>query len=126
MAAGDIKYIYSVFIKDATNKTNTAVAVGEVVKYDTDGYAPAVSGNTGPFAVALDAASATGQSTIRVLRKGVVEVGKDTGTLLENTYVVPGASGKVKARTNEGFDEVVGVVYESAASNDATVTIILG
>ncbi|MBS7651493.1 MAG: hypothetical protein QXK96_05875 [Candidatus Bathyarchaeia archaeon] len=105
MAAGDIYKEFGMKVSRYILKTNTGCVKGDVLAYDTDGWAPAdadaTSGNKGPFAVALETVTAPGagnQAACKVLEEGVVEVNKVTGAIVKGGWVALSTTpGKVKA-----------------------------
>ncbi|MGQ9543691.1 MAG: capsid cement protein [Candidatus Bathyarchaeia archaeon] len=149
MAAGDICKEFGLKTAKYTLKTNTGVTKGDVLAYDTDGWAPAdadaSTGNKGPFTVALETVAAPGegkQATCKVLEEGVVEVNKVTGAIAKGQWVaLSTTAGKVEAYSvldapatyteaamQAELDKIerrVGRCEESAASNDTTVKIRL-
>jgi len=68
---------------DAQSKTNTAVNVGDICFFSTDGFAPAAAASPAPYSVLVSpsvAAVAATQHDIRVLVRGNVTVNKVAGT----------------------------------------------
>jgi len=152
MAAGDVIQEFAYRKRKVKLKTTTGCTKGDVLSYDTDGYAPVayVPGTgipgtgIGPYFVALQtvAAPASGQSEVEVLEEGVVEVNKVTGAIADGAWVVLSTTaGKVTAFTNadvgatyaedtiqdaiEMIYRRVGRAYGAAASADTTVKIRL-
>lgn len=150
MAGGDVKWTYGLFAIKALSKTNTAITKGDVVYFDTDGWAPAVQGAgpgaTGSYGVMISAtvaAVAGVQSDITVLLRGEVEINKITGALSQGEPVgLSATSGSVgswsiadvgaspsQTSINDAITdatEKVGTVLEDAASGDATVKTLVG
>jgi len=152
MAAGDILQEFAFRKTKATLKTTTGCTKGDVLAYDTDGYAPvayvpgaAIPGTgIGPYFVGLQtvAAPGAGQSEVEALEEGVVEVNKVAGALAKGAWVVLSTTaGKVGAFTNadvgaayaedtiqdaiEMIYRRVGRVHKAAAAGDTTVIIRL-
>jgi len=152
MAAGDVIQEFAYRKRKVKLKTTTGCTKGDVLAYDTDGYAPVayvpgtgVPGTgIGPYLVALQtvAAPGSGQSEVEVLEEGVVEVNKVTGAIADGAWVVLSTTaGKVTAFTNadvgatyaedtiqdaiEMIYRRVGRAYGAAASGDTTVKIRL-
>lgn len=149
MAAGDIYKEFGMKVTKYVLKTNTGCVKGDVLAYDTDGWAPAdadaTSGNKGPFAVALETVTAPGagkQAVCKVLEEGVVEVNKVTGAIVKGAWVALSTTvGKVKAYSAldapatyteaamqaelDKLEQRVGRCEESAGNDAATVKIRL-
>jgi len=152
MAAGDIIQEFAFRKRKVTLKTTTGCTKGDVLAYDTDGYAPVayvpgtgVPGTgIGPYFVALETVTAptSGQSEVEVLEEGVVVVNKVTGAIVDGAWaVLSTTAGKVTAFSNadvgatyaedtiqdaiEMIYRRVGRAYGAAASADTTVKIRL-
>jgi hypothetical protein len=148
MAAGDIIQEFGFRKRTVKLKTGTGCAKGDVLAWDTDGYAPAdadaAGANIGPFFVALETVVGKEgvQEEVQVLEEGVVEVAKVTGAINDGDWVgLSTTAGKVTAFSKPDapasyseagmqaeLDKVfkrVGRAYGSAASADATVKIRL-
>jgi len=152
MAAGDVIQEFAFRKRKVTLKTTTGCTKGDVLAYDTDGYAPVayVPGTgipgtgIGPYFVALETVTAptSGQSEVEVLEEGVVVVNKVTGAIVDGAWVILSTTaGKVTAFSNadvgatyaedtiqdaiEMIYRRVGRAYGAAASGDTTVKIRL-
>lgn len=153
MAVGDVLQEFAFRKRKVKLKTTTGCTKGDVLAYDTDGYAPVayVAGASipgtgiGPYMVALQtvAAPASGQSEVEVLEEGCVEVGKITGVAIPDGawVVLSTTAGKVTVFTNadvgaayaedtiqdaiEMIYRTVGRGYGAAASADTSVKIRL-
>lgn len=80
-AAGDIIKTADMVIDEGLCKTDVALVIGDVVAFDTDGWAQAGATSKGPFGVNLTTvAVSSGQVAIRVLRRGVVVINKDNSS----------------------------------------------
>ena len=142
MAAGDIVQEFGFRKRTVKLKSQTGCTKGDVLAWDTDGYAPATG--VGPYFVALETVSApaSGQATVEVLEEGVVEVGKVAGAINDGDWVgISSTAGKVtafarpdapstysEAGMQAELDKIfkrVGRAYGSAGANDATVKIRL-
>jgi len=101
-AAGDIiRTVPFVVIKGVT-KTNTAIEKGQLLAFDTDGWAPANNSHTGPFGVALNDQSAEAgvQKEAHVMLHGQVRIQKVTGAISQGQGIMPSATdGKVTVWT---------------------------
>ena len=133
MTKGDIMTETGLVVIKGKSKTNTAIAKGDVVVLDTDGWAGVTSGTPGPFGVCLDdvAAVAGTQFDIRVAIRGRFEVTKPAGALIQGQPVKGDSTGAVELAVLTGMapDElmlVVGTVIDDAANADTTVVIELG
>ncbi len=150
MAAGDIIKEFDMLVVNLTLKTVTGTTKGDVLAFDTDGYAAALRtagpGGVGkaPFYVALETVTApgSGQKTIRALARGAITVKKITGAINQgakvrvgttagqvSAYAAPDApsayaEGTVQAELDK-IDEVVGTALKAAASGDTTMDILL-
>jgi len=92
MGVGDIKGEEAI-VQELT--AGTAVAKGEVVHLESDGkWDPVTAGDTGKFAVAIDAAAADG-ATFRAVVWGRVEVTATAATIAAWQNVVAGSTGKI-------------------------------
>jgi len=152
MALGDVFLEFGFKKTKVKLKTTTGCTKGDVLAFDTDGWAPvayvagaAIPGTgIGPYYVALQtvAAPGSGQSEVEVLEEGVVEVGKVTGALKQGQWVVLSTTAaKVGAFVNadvgaayaedtiqdaiEMIYRLVGRVHRDAASGDTSVVIRL-
>jgi hypothetical protein len=144
MAAGDIVKEFGMLVRRVKMKTGAGCAKGDVLAWDTDGYAPATAASLGPFLVALETvAGASGvQKEVLALEEGVVEVGKDSSEIRDGAWVAPSSSaGKVtafappdapssysEANMQAELDKVfkrIGRAHGPAGANDATVKIRL-
>lgn len=98
MAVGDLKGTNPIIIKVTAG---AAATVGQVVHLeDDDGYwDPVVAGDTGKFGVALDAATAEGDS-IRVLVWGAVEVKATAAAIAKGAHVIAGSTGLIAQAEN--------------------------
>jgi hypothetical protein len=110
---------------DSLSNTNTAVNVGDVCVYDTDGFAPAVALSEAPFAVMVSpsvAAVAATQHPIRVLIRGNVTVNKVAGTALQQgkTATTTATAGSAGSGGNP-----IGMVTTGALAADLAVSILL-
>jgi hypothetical protein len=126
MAVGDVKgedyeIIYVVF--------GSAVAIGQVVHIEADGYWDAVvDGDKGKFGVALDAG--TVGTSGRVLIRGKVEVKATAAAIAKGELVMAGYTTGVEdglvAKTDHGaVGENVGTAMEAAIAS-ANLTIYVG
>jgi hypothetical protein len=145
MPVGDAIQEFGFLRRKVKLKTNTGVSKGDVLAWDTDGYAAATNASLGPFYVAAETVAAPGegkQAECHVYEEGVVVVGKVAGAIHEGDWVgVSSTAGKVtayakpdapasyaEATVQAELDKVfkrVGRAYGSAAVNDTTVTIRL-
>lgn len=127
--AGDIDHTYALLVIDAVTKTNTAVTKGDVVGFDTDGWAPAAqAAGPGPtmggvFGVSLDTeeAVAATQKAIRVMLKGAIYITKTTGTAIEVGEAV-GLTATAGA-VNKWTIADVGATPDQASINDAIADV---
>ena len=107
MAAGDRIQSSNDRVVSQLTKTNTAITKGQVLCFDTDGYAPATitlraaaTGYLYKLMVALEtkAAVAATQVAFKGLEDGVVEITKVAGTIGKGQYVaVSATAGSVQA-----------------------------
>jgi hypothetical protein len=150
LAAGDIVKTFRFRKETLTLKTTTGADKGQVLVYDTDGFAPATQAlMAGPLSalykkyVVIDqdvAAPASGQAQAGVLAEGVVGIQKVTGALKKGQIVgLTTTAGKVGGWADPDapatYDEAglqaeldkeqykVGEVYEDAASGDTFVDV---
>jgi len=92
-AQGDIIRTFAVLIIKGLCKTNDAEVVGNMVAYDTDGWASATNAHEGPFGVCMTAITITsGQVAMEIMVKGAVRVFKKTGAAIENGQGVMASS----------------------------------
>ena len=146
--AGDVIQEFSHRKRTVKLKTTTGCTKGQVLAYDTDGYAPAdadaASANIGPFYVATKtvAAPASGQADAEVLEEGVIILDKVTGAIADGDWVglsttpgkvtsfsKPDAPGSYAEATMQAeLDKIfkrIGRAYGAAATNDTTVKVRL-
>ncbi len=139
MGAGDVNFTSGLFAIDVLSQTNVAVNRGDVVQFNTDGWAQAViaTGVGKPFGIWISAsvtATAATQKAGTVLLRGVAEVTKVTGALDQGDGVmITATDGEVGILVSAGAsytaDEAmgfVGTVVVAALSGDATVKALLG
>ena len=145
MTKGDVMKTGELVADEQLSKTNTALAVGDIVAFDTDGWAPITATVKGPYGVNLTAVTAAGgiQYPIAVVRRGLVEVGKVTGNdIVQGQRVAAAAGGEVDlwvspdwpAAFNEAqcqaeidkLELIVGVAYEDILSAGTSIIIRLG
>jgi hypothetical protein len=150
LVAGDVVKTFRFRKETITLKTTTGCTKGQLLCYDTDGWAPATQALlAGPLSamykkyVALEtvAAPGSGQSVAGVLAEGVVGVSKVSGALVKGQRVsATSTAGSVGAKVGPdapaSYDEA-GLqaeldkldfgdweVLEDAASGDAFVNVI--
>jgi len=127
MALGDIVVAGQapmLILTPADAKVGVDVAIGDVVKYDTDGWQVAAAADVaGQLAVALDAVViADTDRTMRVLLIGTVVVKKTAGAAIAGGQAVEaGATGAVIAWG--GINAIVGLCTEPALLADTVVEI---
>ena len=91
MASGDLK---SEDCKVITVTAGATTVIGDFVHMESDGkWDPVTTGDTGKFAVALDAAVDTG--TMRICIWGPVEVKATAAAIAKGAYVIAGTTGFV-------------------------------
>lgn len=125
MAAGDIK---GDLVEVTTVTFGATVAIGDLVHLESDGkWDPVATGDTGKFAVALDAGGDT--ETGRVILFGKVEVANGSTTAIpKGATVQPYTGGTVmlsSAPSTTSIVAVAGTAMEAIAGS-ATGTIFLG
>ena len=151
MAAGDIIREFGMGRIKVKLKTTTGCTKGQLLYYDTDGYAPATQAIVNAsltadykFLVALETvtAPASGQSEVHALAEGVVEILKVTGAIVQGQFVgATTTAGQVgalakpdapasyaEATAQAEFDKLqyaAGYAVAAAASGDATVKVRL-
>jgi len=145
--AGDINKTFEYLVVKTTSKTNTAVTRGQVLAFDTDGFAPCSAGDQGPFRVCLETKAAGGagvQTEFPALVYGVVSVTANGAATNINVgdYVVSDDNGAVKAfvapdvgatPTQASINaalldllEIVGQANQAATTDGAVIQIFLG
>lgn len=152
MAAGDVVKTWRFRKETITLKTTTGATKGQVLVWDTDGYAPSTQALlAGPLAalykkyVVIDhdvVAPTSGHAEASVLAEGLVGIQKVSGALVKGQKVgVTSTAGKVGAQAgpdapatvNEANVQTmmdtlqyeVGEVLEDAASGDTFANVIL-
>lgn len=147
MTGGDIDFTYALFVLDGLNETDQAIALGQLIEFNSDGWDIAsakATGASGPFGVALDVIPVTsGQIQLRVLVRGVVEILKVSGALSQGqgvmptstagsvgAWAIPSVSGtpsdaEIEAAITAAIEKT-GMVVEDAASGDAAVKTLFG
>lgn len=114
MAAGDIKGEEAV-VKELT--AGAEVTKGQLVHLEADGkWDPTADGDTGKFAVAIEAASAADE-TFRAVVWGRVEVTATASAISDGALLMAGASGAVAAADFTNPGEVAGAAMEAFASS---------
>jgi hypothetical protein len=130
MAVGEItRDGYPYLILNGLTKTNTAVATGAVVFYDTDGWGPSGSDGVGPHGIAMNTQTATAvtQKQLSVMVQGCVMAKKTAGAALAQGQAVKtdGTSLVVVVETTNNSQMVVGVVLSAALSAATEVEILI-
>lgn len=107
MAAGDVVKTFRFRKETIASKTNTTVTKGDLLAYDTDGFAPATqtilkADRATPFkkfvATATVAAVVDTQNALDVLAEGVIGISKVSGALDKGQLVgATATAGKVGA-----------------------------
>lgn len=153
MAAGDVVKTFRFRKETVASKTNTTVTKGDILAYDTDGWAPgtqalAVADRTKAFKKYVATATVAGvvdtQNNLDVIAEGVVGISKVSGALDKGQVVgLTSTAGKVGAWTppvtpNSAYcattmqaqlDKLlyaVGEVLADAENSDAFVNTVLG
>ncbi len=138
MTAGDRVQSYLDREIMVTTKTNTAITKGDVLCYDTDGYAGATialwcANKVWPLVVALEtkAAVAATQYSIHALRRGVVEINAlatvpITKNMLVQISTTAGKIGKMCPLATWTSDAllVVGEAHAAKASLGTTCVVV--
>jgi hypothetical protein len=150
LAAGDVVKTFRFRKETMTLKTTTGCTKGQLLCYDTDGWAPATQTLlAGPLSamykkyVALEtvAAPGTGQSEVSALAEGIVGILKVAGALVKGQRVSASATaGSVGAKVGPDAPATVNEanvqtmmdtlnfgdweVLDDAASGDAFVNVI--
>lgn len=102
-----------------------AVAKGQLVHLEADGkWDPVAADDVGPFAVALEAASAD-TVQFRACVYGEVEVTASAAAIGLCAWVEAGGAGIVRAAAHGAVGEVAGMAMEAFASG-GTQTIFVG
>jgi hypothetical protein len=140
---GEIIHEFDQFVREVTLKTTTGCTKGDVLAYDTDGFAQAGATSKKPFVVAREtvAAPASGQAKAKVVVRGCVTVNKGTNAIHELQLVKIIAAGKVDAYAVTDApatygeatmqteldkpEQVVGEALKAAAAGASTVDILL-
>ena len=92
-AVGDIIRGHPFLVIKGLSKTDETIALGDVVAYDTDGWAQCTASLYGPFGMAMNATTGSGQQEVSVLIQGACRVLKITGTAIpQGTGVMPSAT----------------------------------
>jgi hypothetical protein len=121
----NIMKTYDIYVEKFSAKSATAVAEGQLVHYDTDGWAPADVNATNACGVAQDTVTAAATDRdLRVLLRGVVKV-TSSGAITEGDYVKPSATAGQIQSALDSDDEIIGTATETVTPS-GTVTILLG
>lgn len=97
MAKGDVMNTGDLVVEEGLCKTDVALVIGDVVAFDTDGWAQAGTTSMAPYGVNLTTVVASsGQVVVRIVRRGVVIVAKDNSSdIYIGNRVKPIAAGEV-------------------------------
>ena len=113
-AIGDITRGFPFLAIKGLTKTNTAITLGKLVVYDTDGWGPSAATDAGPFGVALNtqAAVVSEQLEADVFLTGAIRISKKTGTGI--------AQGQGVMQSADAGDATVWAVADVGGTPDQT------
>ncbi len=128
-ASGDLIRGYPFIAISGLTKTATAMVVGNLLFYDTDGWGPISAGTEKkPFGVALLAVAATAaQEACSVFVQGAIRLLKAAGAAIaQGQGIMPtNVQGTVKAWDGVAYEVGFGVCIATAASAAVIVDVLM-